>query len=102
MGGTVSITSHLSHERNVQPHTGCVTTQVSLNILIRRFVVSIFPFTLYVYLTHISLPLRYNLKKCRQTSNTRRILVGDKIVDHSNAVGALPVGAAPTISLFPI
>ena len=33
-------------------------------------------------------------------SNTRRTLVGNKIVDHSDVVGASPVGAAPTTSLF--
>ena len=35
-----------------------------------------------------------------QTSNTRRILVGNKIVDHSDVVGASPIGAAPTTSSF--
>ena len=35
-----------------------------------------------------------------QTSNIYRILVGNKIVDHSDVVGAPPVGAAPTISSF--
>ena len=34
----------------------------------------------------------------RQTSNISRTLVGNKIVDHSDVVGALPVGAAPTTS----
>ena len=29
---------------------------------------------------------------------TRRTLVGNKIVDHSDVVGASPVGAAPTTS----
>ena len=33
-------------------------------------------------------------------SNTRRTLVGNKIVDHSDVVGASPVGAAPTTSSF--
>ena len=32
----------------------------------------------------------------RQTSNTSRTLVGSKIDDHSDVVGAPPVGAAPT------
>ena len=32
----------------------------------------------------------------RQTSNIRRALVGNKIVDHSDVVGASPIGAAPT------
>ena len=35
----------------------------------------------------------------RKTSNIRRTL-GNKIVDHSNVVGASPVGAAPTTSSF--
>ena len=34
-----------------------------------------------------------------QTSNIRHIL-GYKIVDHSEVVGALPIGAAPTTSSF--
>ena len=36
----------------------------------------------------------------RKTSNIRRILVGNKIVDHSDVVGASPVGAASTTSSF--
>ena len=36
----------------------------------------------------------------RKTSNISRTLVGDKIVDNSDAVGASPVGAAPTTSSF--
>ena len=32
----------------------------------------------------------------RQTSNIRRTVVGNKIVDHSDVVGVSPVGAAPT------
>ena len=36
----------------------------------------------------------------RQVSNIRRTLVGDEIVDHSDVVGASPVGAAPTTSSF--
>ena len=35
----------------------------------------------------------------RQVSNIRRAL-GNTIVDHSDVVGASPVGAAPTTSLF--
>ena len=34
----------------------------------------------------------------RKTSNIRCTLVGNKIVDHSDVVGALPVSAAPTTS----
>ena len=36
----------------------------------------------------------------RKTSNIRGTLVGNKIVDHSDVVGASPVGAAPTTSSF--
>ena len=34
----------------------------------------------------------------RQTSDIRCTLVGKKIVDHSDVVGASPIGAAPTTS----
>ena len=36
----------------------------------------------------------------RQTSNISHTWVGNKIVDHSDVVGASPVGAAPTTSSF--
>ena len=38
------------------------------------------------------------LYKYRQISNIRRTLTGNKLVDHSDVVGASPVGAAPTTS----
>ena len=41
-----------------------------------------------------------NRKIYRQVSNIRRILVGNQMVDHSDVVGASPVGAAPTTSAF--
>ena len=34
----------------------------------------------------------------RKTSNTRRTLEGNKIVDHSDVFGASLIGAAPTTS----
>ena len=37
---------------------------------------------------------------CRKVSNIRLTLIGNKIVDHSDVVGASPVGAAPTTSSF--
>ena len=40
------------------------------------------------------------LSICRQISNTSRTLVGENIVDHSDVVGASPVGAAQTQSSF--
>ena len=36
----------------------------------------------------------------RQASNIRRTFASNKFADHSDAVGALPVGAAPTASSF--
>ena len=36
----------------------------------------------------------------RQVSNIRRTSVGNEIVNHSDVVGASPVGAAPTTSSF--
>ena len=36
----------------------------------------------------------------RKTSNIRRTIVGNKIVDRSDVIGASPVGAAPTTSSF--
>ena len=40
--------------------------------------------------------------KYHKTSNISRTLVGNKIVDNSDVVGTLPVGAAPTTSSFSI
>ena len=40
------------------------------------------------------------IQKYHKTSNIRRTLVENKIVDHSDVVGASPVGAAPTTSSF--
>ena len=36
----------------------------------------------------------------RKSSNIRFTLAGNKIVDHSDVVGASPIGAAPTTSSF--
>ena len=40
------------------------------------------------------------LTNYRKVSNIGRTLVSNKIVDHSDAVEASPVGAAPTTSSF--
>ena len=39
-------------------------------------------------------------KEYRQISNIWRSLVGDKLVNHSDVVGASPVATAPTTSSF--
>ena len=36
----------------------------------------------------------------RKTPNIRSTLIGNEIVDHSDVVGALPVGTAPPTSSF--
>ena len=36
----------------------------------------------------------------RKTSNIKRTLIGNKIVDHSDVVETSPVGVAPTTSSF--
>ena len=48
----------------------------------------------------LQLWLRQKKMYYRKTSNIRRTLAGNKIVDHSDVVGASPVGAAPTTSSF--
>ena len=46
------------------------------------------------------LPCLDDIMLYNKTSNIRRTLVANKIVDHSDVVGASPVGAAPTTSSF--
>ena len=46
-----------------------------------------------IYVIHV-------IQDYRQVSNIRRTLVGNEIVDHSDVVGASPVGVAPTTSSF--
>ena len=47
-----------------------------------------------------TLMLEKSIFMYRKVSNIRRTLVGNKIVDHPDVVGASPVGAAPTTSSF--
>ena len=47
-------------------------------------------------LAHVAVIIKEN----RKTSNISRTIAGNKIVDHSDVVGASPVGAAPTTSSF--
>ena len=51
--------------------------------------------SLFQALLHTASDLKY-----RQVSNISRTSVGNAIVDHSDVVGASPVGAAPTSSSF--
>ena len=52
---------------------------------------------LYTKFVQIGFP---EMNEYRKTSNISRTLVGNKIVDNSDVVGASPVGAAPTTSSF--
>ena len=49
---------------------------------------------------HATTSLRILIRTYRKTSNISRTLVANKIFDHSDVVGASPVGAAPTTSSF--
>ena len=57
---------------------------------------------LYVFFCKTSLShyTGFAVLNYRKTSNISRTLVGNKIVDNSDVVGASPVGAAPTTSSF--
>ena len=52
---------------------------------------------MWLWFKMYDLHLHFNYRK---TSNISRTLVGNKIVDNSDVVGASPVGAAPTTSSF--
>ena len=55
----------------------------------------------YVYIYNIlsRSEIHEAIRIYRQISNIRRTLVGNTLGDHSDVVGASPVGAAPTTSL---
>ena len=57
-------------------------------------------FTLRAWFSATSVKHCYFPSKYCEVSNIRRTLVGNKIVDLSDVVGAAPVGAAPTTSSF--
>ena len=54
----------------------------------------------YVYKQYVVILLMLLLTAYRQISNIRHTSIVNKIVDHSDEVGAAPVGAAPTTSSF--
>ena len=61
----------------------------------------VFYSSIYIYFSNTTFCMSHPLINIyRQVSNIRRTLVGNKIVDHSDVVGASPVGAAPTTSSF--
>ena len=56
--------------------------------------------TLLTHWGYASVALKHRNNNYRKVSNIRGTLVGNKVVDHSDVVGASPVGAAPTTSSF--
>ena len=61
-----------------------------------KSVIPISPATILIYISNYRAVCRIY----RKVSNISRTLVGNKCVDHSDVVGASPVGAAPTTSSF--
>ena len=60
-----------------------------------------FKFQFYQYELYTNVNEAWHLKdNYRKISNISRTLIGNKIVDHSDVVGASPVGAAPTTASF--
>ena len=61
-------------------------------------------YNLYIHLANILflyiMKLKYNISSYHQISNIRHALVGNKLVDHLDVVGASPVGAAPSTASF--
>ena len=58
-------------------------------------------FRVHVYVKLSSREIQMTLLMIyHKVSNISRTLVGNNIVDHSDVVGASPVGAAPTTSSF--
>ena len=63
-------------------------------------VVSQMPITRWIILLSLNIWSKKIDINYRKTSNISRTLVGNKIVDNSDVVGASPVGAAPATSSF--
>ena len=56
---------------------------------------------MHIHIRNNAMKLRCNINIIyRKVSNISRTLVANEIVDHSDVVGASPVGAAPTTSSF--
>ena len=85
-------------------HVLCCPLGLLLTWTVRRCTRLWRPFSLRRWMAYIWMLVRSSQLGndiYRQFSNIRCTLVGNKIVDHSDVVGASPVGAAPTTSSFP-
>ena len=78
----------LSRIHELKPHTIQVTVAALTGQRVYKIVYSTLDAKCTVYLMIYT----------RQTSNIRRTLVGNIIIDHSDVVGAAPTGDAPTTS----
>ena len=56
----------------------------------------------YIINHNVAVPISHCCRQLPEVSNINRTLVGHETVDHSDVVGASPVGVAPTTSLFSI
>ena len=107
---------------------GCCTSNRILNSILAKYVLSMItiiqlssrvgikqgrgmgvsqPWWRHTRITGRMIPITVSSTACSawkqrycKVSNIRHTLVGNKIVDHSDVVGASPVGAAPTTSAF--
>ena len=83
-------------------HRNCSLTICDINTDTAIFALNVFQKTLNCPTQAHIIALFYRDKESgyRKTSNIRRTLVGNEFVDHSDVVGASPVGSAPTTSSF--
>ena len=88
---TVSKMSYMKHWIHFIIYFGIVPWYIDKMVLWYKIVKAVI-----IRSTAVSKTLCFRIY--RKTSNIRRTLVGNKIVDYSNVVGASPVGAAPTTS----
>ena len=75
-----------------------ITKQRHLSLAGHKPRISPVMWLLIVFTFFVKQCIRY--KTYRKTSNIRRTFAGNEIVDHSDVVGASPIGAAPTTSSF--
>ena len=84
----------------------CVNPTVQINQRGSDLTYDLFPDTVWltvlmqtIFAVNENIPVPH-VGNYRQSSNIRRTLTGNRIVDHSDVVGASPDGAAPTTSSF--
>ena len=103
-GGTKSLTEPMLANFNCAQKQTVKKLKSKWNVILSRFFFrkpSLICLSRYSGLNLLTaLGRRAFIAYYRKSSNIRRALVGNKIVDHPDVVGASPVGAAPTKSSF--